>query len=381
MGVPPTDSRIGVIRAAESSTSAGSRSRLPGVLFVDDDPQVRRAFVRIMERAHIPVETADSAEQGLELLEEHPFRFGVIATDYYMPGKTGVDLLQAAAICSPWSARILISGQLAVEPLLNAINQCGVSQVVVKPWRARELERAVRRALDRANLSLRNAGLLDQLKEQNRELRRRAQREDVDRLSRSRPFCERLAQLAEDAVEPSRRHATRLASLARVLAEALGLEPSEVLAVELGALVHDVGKLLPEGREPELMDESGTVSLGSNHAETGYQLLASLPGMEPVATIVRQHHERYDGLGYPAGLAGAEIGIGARVLRLVESFDRALGARTTFGVDDVTQAMHEVAHDRGTELDPAVVDAFLTVSPSRWLEAYQLGGGVSPGPA
>jgi putative nucleotidyltransferase with HDIG domain len=353
-----------------SPPEASGRARLPGVLFVDDDPQVRRAFARIMERAHIPVETADSADAGLRLLEAHPEGFGVIATDYFMPGKTGVDLLQAAALCSPWSARILVSGQLAVEPLLNAINQCGVSQVVTKPWKARELERAVRRALDRANLALRNAAMLDELKAQNRQLRQRARHDGVEDLARLRPFCERLALLSEGALEPEARHSFRLAAYARLLAESMGLPRSDVLACELGALVHDVGKVLPEEVGREAMD-SETMSLGTDHAESGYQLLAALPGLQAVAAIVRQHHERFDGLGHPRGLEGREIAIGARIFRLVSGFDRLLGARAAADPSEVERAMREVAHDRGTQYDPAVVDVFLEVSAARWAAAHQ----------
>ena len=353
-----------------SRPEPAGRARLPGVLFVDDDPQVRRAFARIMERAHIPVDTADSADAGLRILEAHPQGFGVIATDYFMPGKTGVDLLQAAALCSPWSARILVSGQLAVDPLLNAINQCGVSQVVTKPWKARELERAVRRALDRANLALRNAAMLDELKAQNRQLRRRAQHDGVEDLARFRPFCERLAQLGERGLEPAARHAFRLATYARILAESMGLSRAEVLASELGALVHDAGKFLPGEVDVEAM-ESGTVSLGTDHAETGYQLLASLPGLQPVAAIVRQHHERFDGLGYPNGLEGREIAVGARIFRLVSGFDRLLGTRPSVDESEVERAMREVAHDRGTQYDPAVVDLFLEVPAARWAAAHR----------
>lgn len=357
------------MRDLPATSDPAGRSRLPGVLFVDDDAQVRRAFARIMERAHIPVQTADCADVALKMLEDSPQGFGVIAADYYMPGKTGVDLLQAAALCSPWSARILVSGQLAVEPLLNAINQCGVSQVVTKPWRARELERAVRRALDRANLALRNAGLLDQLKEQNRELRRRVEHDGVDELARMRGFCERLATLSEKHCEPSRRHAFRLASFARILADAMGLPPEQALTCELGSLVHDVGKLLPDDLEAGPI-ESGTVSLGTDHPEAGYQLLVALPGLEPVATVVRQHHERFDGLGYPNGLEGTDIAVGARVFRIISTFERMLGTRGHVEVAQVEQAMREVAHDRGTQFDPAVVDVFLTVPAAQWAAAY-----------
>jgi len=346
-----------------------SRARLPGVLFVDDDPQVRRAFVRIMQRAHIPTTTAESAEEALEMLQSNPSQFGVIATDYYMPGKTGVDLLQAAAICSPWSARILVSGQLAVEPLLNAINQCGVAQVVTKPWRARELERAVRRALDRANLALRNAVMLDQLKDQNRDLRRRAEHEGVDELMRARPFCERLAFAIEQSRPPNDRYVFRTAAFARITASAMGLPSEQQMICELGALVHDLGKLLPDDSDAEAM-ESGTVSMASEHPETGYALLATLPGLEPVAQVVRQHHERFDGLGFPQGLEGADICVGARVFRLASALVRTLASRAPVDVPQIERALRDLAHDRGTQFDPAVVDAAMAASPARWAAAY-----------
>ncbi|NJK88471.1 MAG: response regulator, partial [Myxococcales bacterium] len=275
------------------------------MLFVDDDAQVRRAFGRIMERAAIPVTTADSADEALRLLEEDPRRYGVVATDYQMPGKTGVDLLQAVSICAPWSTRILVSGHLAVEPLLNAINHCGVSQVVTKPWKPRDLERAVRRGLDRANLALRHAGLMEQLKDHNRDLRRRVNRAGAEELLALRPFCEKVADVIDAGEGPASASSAVAASLARLLAQTIGLSPREVLEVELGSLVADIGRLLPERREEAGSAELLTTSIGLHHPSMGHQILAALPGFQGAALVVLHHHERFDGARLSSRAAGS----------------------------------------------------------------------------
>jgi len=131
-----------------------------------------------------------------------------------------------------------------------------------------------------------------------------------------------------------------------------------------------VGKLLPDGMDAEAL-ESGTVSLQTHHPESGYQLLAALPGMGEVATIVRQHHERFDGLGHPNGLAGPEIAIGARIFRLVSAFERLLRARPQVDEQEVEGVVREVAYDRGTQFDPSLVETLASVPGATWVAAYR----------
>ncbi len=170
-----------------------------------------------------------------------------------------------------------------------------------------------------------------------------------------------LAMVATDIQPDTMGHAHRAADTARGIARAMSLPGSMVDAISVGALLHDIGKSqIPAA----ILDKPGKLSDSEwdqikQHPDIGYQMLRDTPGLEEVATIVRHHHERYDGGGYPAGLAGEAIPLGARIIAVSDAFDAMRSERSYKAALSLDEAVAELRQHAGKQFDPVVVDTFL----------------------
>jgi HD-GYP domain-containing protein (c-di-GMP phosphodiesterase class II) len=180
---------------------------------------------------------------------------------------------------------------------------------------------------------------------------------DVDPLL---PALQRLATELEARDSYMRGHSERVARHAERIALEMGLDDGEVAKIQAAATVHDVGKLfVPHSiltQAGRLTDDEFT--LIKRHAEQGAELVSELDDPELTA-IVRHHHERVDGTGYPDGLAGSDIPIGARIIAVADSFDAMTSERPFRSAATQKSALDEISEAAGSQLDPAVVAAFL----------------------
>ncbi|HEV8633639.1 MAG TPA: HD-GYP domain-containing protein [Chloroflexota bacterium] len=205
---------------------------------------------------------------------------------------------------------------------------------------------------------------------------------DVNRLytaerARARELEAALAELREahDAVvgalvglldmrdQETEGHCQRVAALSVAVGRALGLDASELGELHRGALLHDIGKV---GVPDAILRKAGPLTRAEwtemrRHPELGHRILRAIPSLARAAEVVLQHHERYNGRGYPAGLRGEGIALGARIFAVADAFDAMTSARPYRPALDRAAALAEVARQRGRQFDPAVVDAFLAV--------------------
>lgn len=163
-------------------------------------------------------------------------------------------------------------------------------------------------------------------------------------------------------------HCQRVAAFATVLAEALDLEEEEIRAIACGALLHEVGKLeIPEAilRKPaKLTAEEMLIMRG--YCLRGYEIVRKEAVVETVAEIVRSHRERFDGTGYPRGLMGEAIPLGARIVAVAETFEMLVQDRPHRGARAFAVARAEIQHWSGRMFDPRIVDVFLNVPDEDW---------------
>jgi response regulator RpfG family c-di-GMP phosphodiesterase len=174
-----------------------------------------------------------------------------------------------------------------------------------------------------------------------------------------------LANALEAKDTGSRAHTERLAEHTVLVARALGLEEREVAVARMGALVHDVGKI---GVPDQILRKTGQLTIEEyavvrEHPTTGDRILAPFPSAQPAREVVRWHHERYDGTGYPTGLSGTEIPLAARIVAVVDAFDAVTQPGVYRAGESSARAMEELLDGRGSQFDPDVVDAFREV---RW---------------
>jgi diguanylate cyclase (GGDEF)-like protein/putative nucleotidyltransferase with HDIG domain len=159
------------------------------------------------------------------------------------------------------------------------------------------------------------------------------------------------------------RHARRVARMAVLVAHELGLSDDEVLEIEFAAALHDIGKIGVTDnilRKAAPLDDEEWKEM-RKHSELGYQILRGIDFLKNAAEIVHAHHERYDGAGYPRGLAREEIPLGSRLFSIVDAFDAMTSRRPYRAASSREDACEEIARNSGTQFDPFLVEIFLKV--------------------
>jgi len=348
-------------RLKKTSATKSERDHPWRVLYVDDEPQALKAAKRLADGGEITIETALNAEEGLELLELH--EYPVVISDYRMPGINGIQFLERLRHMWPDTVCILTSGFADLDTVVRAINRVGLFRVLLKPWEPSEFKATLRSACRQYELAKENRNLANVLEKRNVELRKVNERLDREVHTRTTQLLVGLLNALDLRDTETRGHSRRVGLYARRLAEELGLGPEECLEVERGALLHDVGKigvsdaiLLKKG---PLTDEEWVFM--RMHTIFGFNIIRPIDFLESAASIVRSHHERYDGKGYPDGLSGSSICIGARVFAVIDTYDAMTSDRPYRKALDPSIAREEIELNRGSQFDPRCVDAFLHI--------------------
>jgi len=179
-------------------------------------------------------------------------------------------------------------------------------------------------------------------------------------------------------------HSQRVVQYTLAIAHALGITDREQLQIiQYGALLHDVGKIgVPDAvlRKPTSLTAEEWIEM-RKHPEIGYQMLKNIDFLQKALPIVRYHHERWDGSGYPHGLAGAAIPLEARIFALADAFDALLSERPYKRGLSHEQAVERLAADRGTHFDPMVMDAFLHIAEEAWQRIRATVNGINRDPS
>lgn len=284
------------------------------------------------------VVSAASGEEALELLRWQ--RFDLLLTDQAMPGLSGIELAETTARIHPDVPIVLLTGHTDVE-LAKASLQRGASDFVTKPVNIRELPIVIERNLTRRRL----------------EVARLKERE-------AHVLFEAIKALASavDAKDPyTARHSMRVTRLSMVLADAIGLTADEKYVLELSAWMHDVGKIgVPDSilTKPSRLtpEEFAVMKL---HAGKGGEIVGQIEELSQVADVIRHHHERPDGQGYPDGLRGEAIPLLSRIILIADSFEAMTSDRSYRRSTGRGQAFEELKKHSGDQFDPKLVAAFI----------------------
>jgi response regulator RpfG family c-di-GMP phosphodiesterase len=304
------------------------------VLFVDDSKLTIKAIRELFAGEDIVLLEAANAEEALQIVRLH--EVAVVVSDNIMPGMNGVQFLSLLKGISPDTVKILMSAFADLSSALEAINTSEVFRFVLKPFREDELMFAVKEGLRRYRMKM------------------TMRKEDEDVLLS-------LAQTIELKDPSTRGHCDRVGVYATRIAHALGLPHSVQREIKYGSWLHDCGKI---GIAEDILN--GPRSLTDEefahirqHAEWGEDVAVRANLSQIVRNIVRHHHERYDGMGYPDGLNGDEIPLEARIVSVADIYDALITDRPYregYPLDDVCRLLLNM---RGAELDPAIVDLFL----------------------
>ncbi|HEV8264562.1 MAG TPA: HD domain-containing phosphohydrolase [Gemmatimonadales bacterium] len=326
-------------------------------LVVDDEPRLRRVLVRLLEGEGFHCAEAGSGVEALAELERQAVP--LVISDLRMPEMDGVTLLREIVTRWPGTAVIVVTAVAEVESAVACL-QLGALDYVAKPFHLDEVRARVTQALDKRRLILENRTYQVHLEE-----RVEAQARRIEELFLEGVHALVHALEAKDAY--TRGHSMRVANYALGIAHAMGLDDDLVDTIALGAELHDVGKI---GVSEGILHKAGKLTDQEyhhimEHTVIGARILGPLMRDAPGAlAIVRSHHERLDGKGFPDGLKGEAIPFEARVVAVADAFDAMTSVRPYRPSLSVPNAMGELETWKGIQFDPGVVDAFRRAFPS-----------------
>ena len=348
------------------------------LLFVDDEPFVLRALKRTFELEGFEVVTSQRPADALELLKNGP-GFVVIGSDYRMPEMNGAEFLQHARELSPQSYRLLISAVEEFHAAVDSINRGEIYRFVPKPWDRDDLLAIVRGAVDDFHLRRNYQEMTALLHAKNAELSALNKNLEQNVIERTHDMIEALV-TALDRRGAEAVHSRKVAAFCVRLGRELDLNQADLAVLEQGALIHDVGKIaIPDSillKKGPLTDSEWAEM--KRHPELGYRMLASIPFLDHARRLVLTHHERFDGKGYPLGLAGEQLPLGARILHVCEAYEAMTAGRSFRAARPPAEAREEIARCAGTQFDPKVVAAFTRIPVEEWEE---IGRAALPPPA
>jgi putative nucleotidyltransferase with HDIG domain len=341
----------------------------PRILIVDDEVEITEILADLLSDDYKCLKAA-SAEQALDLLGQNQFQ--LVISDITMPGMSGLDMIPHVKQLSPDTVVVMISGMQTVESAIGAL-RLGAFDYLMKPFDLRQVEAVVKRALEHHDLVVakqRYENHLEELVEQ--------RTAELDRALNSlegayRSTLKALTAALETRDSETHGHSERVVSYSLRLGREYGLNSEQMKALEFGSLLHDIGKIgVPDSilRKPAKLTEEEWVRM-REHPVHGQQILRGIEFLQGAARVVAQHHEQWNGTGYPLGLRGEEIDINARIFAVADAFDAITSDRVYRRGKSYEAAAQELDDWAGRQFDPKVVEAFHRVPKEDWEELHR----------
>ena len=351
--VPPSE-------AGTESPSTGSAPMPTRILVVDDEPTIRLALGRFLRHRGYEVDDAAGGPEALERIQ--PGHYALMLCDVRMPGLSGLDVVPRALERDPDLAVVMLSA-LNDAPTAREALVHGAADYLTKPVELSVLLQAVERALHRRALTLRQREVERLIREEVAARTAELERERRAVQSLSVQVAEALVTAMEAKDVYLRGHSARVSDLAASVATEMGLDVDTVEHVRLAGRLQDVGKIgireavlnKPEKLTPEEYEHV------KSHVRIGLDILAPLRQLGPVLEYVADHHEHWDGSGYPRGLAGQAISIGGRILAACDAFYAVSSGRTYQAALSQEETITYLGTRVGNLLDPSVYEALKVV--------------------
>ena len=335
------------------------------ILVVDDEAAVRSLLsARLVLEGYQCVLAGDAREAEAQIAAS---TFQVVLCDLHMPGKSGLQLLREVRATHPHVEFVICTGEDDVRTGIESMKQ-GAADYLVKPLQLDAVVTSIQRALDKQRLEIE----LDQHRNHLEEIVQQRTRQLQVALRRiEHTYDETLAALG-GALElrdiETQGHSRRVTHYCLEMARALHCSAEELHAIARGSFLHDIGKIgIPDAilLKPDRLTEE-EMSVMQTHARIGYELVCRIAFLTPAAQIVLTHQERWDGTGYPQGLRGAEIPVGARIFAVADTLDAMTSDRPYRAALPFAAARDEIAREAARQFDPDVVRVFLEIPEEVW---------------
>ena len=293
-----------------------------------------------------------------------------------MPGISGLTLLETARTKYPWMSFLIATGVDNVRVGVDAMKQ-GADDYILKPFRLEEVALAVDRALEKKRLEIEVEAYRERLEEMVQERTEQLQ----DAVKSIQQTYDEIQEIYDETLKTLGRalalrdnetieHTERVSRYCQEIAKAAICTPEQVIQILRGSYLHDIGKIgIPDAilnKPAKLTPEE--VAVMRTHSRIGYDLVSHIPFLAPAAEIVLAHQESYDGTGYPQGLKGEAIPLGARIFAVADTLDAMTSDRPYRRALPWSVAYDEIRRESGQQFDPKVVEAFFTIPSGVWEE-------------
>jgi putative nucleotidyltransferase with HDIG domain len=336
------------------------------ILVVDDEDPIREVVTSMLTSANFVCSQASSGQEALALLQSGE-AFELMLTDLMMAGMDGQELLGATKELLPDMPIVMVTAVHDVSVALSAIRN-GAYDYLLKPFEREQLLATVRRALENRRLKMENRDYQHNL-EALVTARTEQLRQAVTGLERSYDITlEALGDALDLKDAETEGHSKRVTAYTIAMARAMGLTSDQIRVIARGAFLHDIGKMaIPDAilRKPGALTQEER-DIMREHCFRGYQMLRKIPFLSEAAEIVYAHQEKYDGTGYPRGLKGEQIPLGARIFAVADTLDAIRSDRVYRPAQPLSAAREEIQRFSGKQFDPEVVKTFLAMPENIW---------------
>ncbi len=357
------------------------------LLILEDDAQVLRLLYELFSDQGLKVHTADTIALARESLSR--FLFKIVLSDHNLPDGKGVDFLAELRGANRHAVPILMTGLMDLSVAVEAINRGNVYRFVTKPLDLIGLSATIRRAADHYKAQIEQERLTREMLEHNDRLRRAAQdserslrlaedriRSEEKTVEQQKAHIETLYTELQDAylhtvtslttaIEAKDRytkgHSDRVYVFCTMMADVLGLSEIQRRNLRFASILHDLGKI---GVPDQILQKPGPLTIDEHrvmatHVFLTDQILKPLPFLSDIRKIVREHHERFDGNGYPEGLKGNQISLEGRILSVADAFDAMCSHRAYRRAMSRGEAIQELRTGTGTQFCPLCAGALI----------------------
>jgi putative two-component system response regulator len=338
------------------------------VLIVEDDDAVRRELVKLLDRRGYACVAASTASEAFDLLREEPFE--LMLTNMDLPGGTGLDLLMKVSSDGSNVATVVMTRADDPDVAQTAL-ETGAYGYIIKPFQDNEVLINVASAARRRRAEIDARSHASRLEEMVRARTGEmwnyiSQLEKAEREMRTLQdeTIQRLSLAAEFRDNESPRHIQRMSRYCALMADRLGLDAERCELIRVASALHDVGKI---GIPDHILMKPGSLTAGEwetmkRHCGIGHRILSGSNSelLNTAATIALTHHERYDGTGYPQGLAGEDIPLEGRITAISDVFDALTSNKVYRKAIKMSEAIAIMRDERGKQFDPTLLDLFLS---------------------